>query len=333
MKTLAKAPASQRRELFSATASAMGITEAAAEKDFWIVWTLQQLFSLPAWSQRLRFKGGTSLSKAYGLIERFSEDIDLILDWRELLDEEPQAERSKTRQQRVNASLNQAAQTVIHEQLLPAVQQAISPLCRAEMDNTDPHSITIHYPAEFAAGYLRPVVKLEIGPLAAMLPMQQCRVRSYAAQCFPQLFRQAEVPIPTISAERSFWEKATILHAEANRPTDKALPPRYARHYYDLYRMAGTLVADNALADIALLHDVIAFKQKFYPAAWAGYDSIASEGLKLLPTETHRPALQADYRAMQEMIFGNSPDFDDLLQTLAELQQRINANNHENEKC
>lgn len=267
MKAIAKLLASQRNELFSATASKMGITPAAAEKDFWIVWVLQQLFSLPEFAKHLCFKGGTSLSKAYALIERFSEDIDLILDWRGLSEQDPQGERSKTQQSKLNTNINQAAQTYIRETLLPGIQNAVMPICSAMLDENDPHTINIEYPAEFAAGYLRPVVRLEIGPLAAMLPKEQCAIQSYAADYFPEVFTEPSVDIPTILAERTFWEKLTILHAEAHRPNAKALPSRYARHYYDVYRMANSDCATRALQDSNLLNDVVAFKQKFYPMA------------------------------------------------------------------
>lgn len=172
MRNIARETAQQRQDLFAATSSKMAMTPAAAEKDFWVVWCLDTLFSLPDWASRLRFKGGTSLSKAYGVIERFSEDIDLILDWTGLSDENPVAGRSKTKQGRLNASINQAAQFLICEQLLPDLQRALQPVCQASLDKDDPHTINIEYPALFAPGYLRPIVRLEIGPLAAMLPME-----------------------------------------------------------------------------------------------------------------------------------------------------------------
>lgn len=323
MKTVAAKPAIQRKELFSATASKMGITPAAAEKDFWIVWALQQLFSLPDIAKHLCFKGGTSLSKAYGLIERFSEDIDLILDWRDLSEQDPKAERSKTQQGRLNSGINEAAQSYIRERLLPAIQQEVKPYCSAKLDEHDPHTVNIEYPAEFAAGYLRPIVRLEIGPLAAMLPKEQCAISSYAAEHFPHAFTEPSVKIPTILAERTFWEKLTILHAEAHRPIDKPLPSRYARHYYDVYRMAGSDCAARALADKTLLENVVAFKQKFYPMGWANYQTATRQGLKLLPATEHKKALKADYLAMKEVIFGELPEFETLLSTLENLQNRI----------
>ncbi|MDY0206922.1 MAG: nucleotidyl transferase AbiEii/AbiGii toxin family protein [Pseudomonas sp.] len=324
MDRIARAQATQRAELFSETAARMSITAAAAEKDFWIVWTLQQLFSLPHWANRLRFKGGTSLSKAYGLIERFSEDIDLILDWNSLTEQEPTAERSNTKQQQLNRSINTAAQLVICEELLPAIQAVVAPICKAMLDEYGPHTINIEYPALFASGYLRPVVRLEIGPLAAMLPFGSSMIKSYSAEYFPLVFEQPSVLVPTIKAERTFWEKATILHAEAHRPIDKRLPARYARHYYDVHRMAATAVAEQALADTCLLAEVVVFKKKFYPANWANYDAAKPSGFRLLPRIEHKASLHKDYLDMKEMIFGDIPSFEVLLNDLAALEKRIN---------
>ncbi|MGF2688518.1 nucleotidyl transferase AbiEii/AbiGii toxin family protein [Marinobacter sp. DUT-3] len=324
MRNIARETAQQRQDLFAATSSKMTMTPAAAEKDFWVVWCLDTLFSLPDWASRLRFKGGTSLSKAYGVIERFSEDIDLILDWTGLSDENPVAGRSKTKQGWLNTSINQAAQFLIREQLLPDLQRALQPVCQASLDKDDPHTINIEYPALFAPGYLRPIVRLEIGPLAAMLPMESKTVASYAAQCFPQVFQTPGVEVPTIRAERTFWEKMTILHAEAHRPADKPLPTRYARHYYDVYRMASSQYAESALKDIELLAEVVAFKQKFYPAGWASYQTAKPGTMRLLPSDAHIRALEVDYDAMTEMVFGDVPEFESLLQVLEALEERIN---------
>ena len=323
MKTVAALPAKQRKELFSLTATKMGIQPAAAEKDFWIVWTLQQLFKVPDIAKHLCFKGGTSLSKAYSLIERFSEDIDLILDWRNLSEQDPQADRSKTQQSKLNTSINEAAQRYIRETLLPQVQQTLSPECHVTLDENDPHTLNIRYPAEFAAGYLRPVVRLEIGPLAAMLPRESRVIQSYAAGYFPQAFTEPTVSVPTILAERTFWEKLTILHAEAHRPSDKTLPPRYARHYYDVYRMANAPCATQALSDLTLLQEVVSFKQKFYPMSWANYQTATPQSLKLLPAKAHTKALKDDYLAMKEMIFGDMPSFEEVITALEDLQTRI----------
>lgn len=325
MQGIAESSSRQRQELFAATAQKMGITPAAAEKDFWIVWVLAQLFSLPKWAKRLRFKGGTSLSKAYGVIERFSEDIDLILDWSGLSAQDPLDSRSKTQQGKLNQAINEEALKLISGPLLADIAKAMLPQCSVSQDSDDPFTLNIEYPAEFAPGYLRPVVRLEIGPLAAMLPMEPRNLQSYAAEHFARVFKQPSIQVPTIRVERSIWEKLTILHAEAHRPESSPLPPRYARHYYDVYRLANSQYADKALADTELLAEVVAFKQKFYPVGWASYTTATPQGLQLLPSERHLSALRRDYAEMAEMIFGEIPDFNQLLSRLGELQTQIHT--------
>ena len=110
MDRVARLSPAQRRELFTETAARMGMTPAVVEKDFWVTWVLDRLFAVPALARLLMFKGGTSLSKAYGLIERFSEDIDLILDWRVLSGDDPLAERSRAQQTKLNDEINRLAQ-------------------------------------------------------------------------------------------------------------------------------------------------------------------------------------------------------------------------------
>lgn len=325
MKKVAALSKKDKAELFQATAEKMAITPAAAEKDFWITWVLTTVFEDAEFSQQLRFKGGTSLSKCYGAIERFSEDIDLILSWSELTEDSPTADRSKTQQLKLNKNINESAQVFIRETILPKLNQIMDGICTAELDTNDPHSINVHYPAVFAAGYLRPQVKLEIGPLAAMLPMEHKIISSYAAQYFPQVFSEPETSVPTIKAERTFWEKLTILHAEAHRPADKQLPVRYARHYYDVYQLEKAGIAEQAIQNIQLLEEVVTFKQKFYPAGWASYESATQKELRLLPSEHHQNALEKDYQAMKEMIFGEKPEFNEIIQCLEHLQDQIHG--------
>jgi hypothetical protein len=325
MKTLALRPAAERREVFSATATAMPITPAAAEKDFWLCWVLMQLFEVPELAACLRFKGGTCLSKCFHLIQRFSEDIDLILDWTQVTELDPLAVRSKTQQDKLNQQMNSQAQDFIVQVILPKLSAVMAPVCAAAIDSADPHTINIQYPAEFAAGYLRPQIRLEIGPLAAMMPMGIYAVTPYAAEKFPALFVQPSISVSAITPERTFWEKLTILHAEAHRPETKPMPPRYSRHYYDAYQLAFNPSVNHALNDVALLQQVVALKQRFYPSNWAHYETAVAGSFKLSPSALHLPRLKQDYKEMGEMIFGVKPSFEEMLETLAAVEQRING--------
>ena len=317
--------ATERAELFAESAARMSTTPAVIEKDFWVCWALYRLFSDAFLTECLMFKGGTSLSKAYGLIERFSEDIDLILDWRRVCGVDPGAERSQTQQKKLNAEIEEQARAFIAQELLGRIRAALGDSCACSLEQGDGHVIAVSYPAAFPDSYLRPEVRLEIGPLAAWVPSEVRRVSSYAAQQFPKLFAQGDFPVPVIRAERTFWEKATILHHEAHRPAGSPQPARYSRHYYDLARMAASPVRAVALADLALLADVVAFKQRFYPRSWARYDLAAPGSLRLVPEGAVLAAVESDYGAMGQMIFGKIPSFAEIVSTLAELERDINS--------
>ena len=325
MESVARLSSVQRRELFSETAARKGMTPAVVEKDFWVCWTLGRLFSHPKLSRLLMFKGGTSLSKVFNLIERFSEDIDLILDWRVVVGEDnPLIVRSSTKQEALNKVIDAKALDYIGGELLASIAKSIAPICHCELAIDDHHALNVSYPAAFSEQYLRPEVRLEIGPLAAWLPYDSYKIRPYAAEAFPQIFSQADCVVQAIRAERTFWEEATILHHEANRPENNQQPPRYSRHYYDLAMMSAAPIKDAALADRAMLEDVVAFKQRFYPRGWARYDLAKPGTLKLVPSEHVLSALEKDYAQMRNMIFGRYPSFDEIMEALQALEREIN---------
>ena len=324
MNKIANLPKQQRSELFSETATLMKTTNAIVEKDFWVVWTLNKIFSDDRLNKILMFKGGTSLSKVFNLIGRFSEDIDLILDWRLISKVNPLSEQeSKNKQVKFNEQINENAKVFIKDQLLPIFSQILSPLCTCSIAE-DGFSINVKYPNAFDDSYLRPEILLEIGPLASWLPSDSFEISSFAAQKFPQVFEKSNCTVNTIVAKRTFWEKATILHHEANRPADSAMLTRYSRHYYDLAMMAQSKVKNEALADLDLLQNVVEFKQKFYPRTWAKYEEAIPGTLKLLPPEFRLDSLEKDYKAMQNMIFDKYISFDEIIGILGKLEKEIN---------
>lgn len=325
MDKVAALSTAERSEVFSETAARRGMSPAVAEKDFWVTWTLDKLFARPELSRVLMFKGGTSLSKVFGLIERFSEDIDLILDWTILTGEDPQANRSKTKQQKLNQEIEARAQDYIAGEFHQAVSACLAPVCSCEVDADDRHVLNVRYPAAFGDEYLRPEVRLEIGPLASWLPFGEYPIRSYAAEVFPGVFERPECRVRAIKAERTFWEKATILHHEAYRPAGNPQPPRNSRHYYDLARMADSPAKVAALADLGLLESVVAFKERFYSRGWARYDLAKPGTLRLVPEGHVLATVTADYRAMANMIFGEYPSIEEVMASLKALEDEING--------
>ncbi len=314
-----------RRELFGETAARKGMTPAVVEKDFWVCWILWKIFADESLSRRLLFKGGTSLSKAFGLIRRFSEDVDLILDWRQVTREDPTAERSNSAQLRLNKTIEGASRAYLARVLLPDLAARLGDATRLEINPDEPDVISVHYPKSFDDQYIRPEVRLEVGPLAVWLPNELRTITPYAADAFPGMFGQAGCDVQVVRAERTFWEKATILHHEANRPESSPQPPRYSRHYYDLAMMCQSPVRRTALEQIDLLESVVTFKMKFYPRNWARYELAKPGTLRLVPDGLVRRAVEKDYVDMRHMIFGEVPTMDEIFWELGQLELDING--------
>lgn len=331
MRNTARLSAQDRSDLFRNTADRMGLSDAIVEKDFWVCFTLDYLFHRSPWKEAITFKGGTSLSKAYHLISRFSEDIDLILDWRllgyGLL--EPWAERSNTKQDAFNKEANRRAEIFLAEDFLPVIRQSLSEEIGEDaqlyIEERDPQTVIFSYPKVFHSSFTLQVIRLEIGALAAWTPAQQAHIEPYAAKYYPHVFEQPTTSVLTVTPERTFWEKATILHQEANRPERLEMPLRYSRHYYDLYRMANSSVKQSALDQPDLLKKVVDFKMKFYPRLWAQYPEAKRGTLRLVPPAYRFASLQADYGSMKGMLFGEIPSFDDVMESIRQLETEINA--------
>jgi hypothetical protein len=187
-----------RRDLFQELASRLGMNPAIVEKDFWVCSILKLLFAEPALKNQMVFKGGTGLSKVFGLIDRFSEDIDLVLDWRLLgydqkgANDPYQATSSKTQQGRHNQEMNARAVAYIRDTLLSQLNHLFASITGvvARIDENDPHTVNVFYPTAFEAGYIRPAVRLEIGPLASWVPSNSHIIKAYALTLQSDVQRQ-----------------------------------------------------------------------------------------------------------------------------------------------
>ena len=324
MEKVAALPARQRQELFSEAAASKGVLPTIIEKDFWVCWTLSRLFADGHLSKLLMFKGGTSLSKVFHLIERFSEDIDLILDWRVVAGEDPMGARSNSKQDALNKQIEEKAMAYIAGNLARMVKNVLTPVCSCEPDADDGHVLNIRYPAAFPDTYLRPEVRLEVGPLASWFPFGEYKIQPYVADEFFDVIEHPDCMVQAIKAERTFWEKATILHHEAHRPDNSPQQSRYSRHYYDLAMMANAEVKEHALANLKLLEDVVSFKMRFYRRGWARYELAKPGTFKLIPGDKVLRAVRRDYESMRNMIFGAYPSFDELIGILQSLEDEIN---------
>ena len=330
MKNIARLPKEERLILFRNTAANCGLSEGIVEKDFWVCWTLDYLFHQSPWANHLAFKGGTSLSKSFDLIHRFSEDIDLILDWRllESAQKDPWAQRSKNQQDKLNKVLNAETEVFLREQFVPRLQEDFAQLLvdefQIEVDEHETQTVNFTYPKLFGEDSILPMVRLEIGALAAWTPTTQSEIISYAAQQYGRIFQNTSTSVLTVMPERTFWEKVTILHKEAFR-TNGNFPARYSRHYYDLFCMDASPVKAAAFRNLDLLARVVTFKDRFYPAGNAHYDLAKPGTMRLLPPEDCLPVLRDDYAHMRNMLFGEIPSFEEIMACIARLEKEINS--------
>ena len=328
MKKIAVLEKNEREVLFSRTAEKMSLHPSIVEKDFWVCFMLDHLFHDCKFRDAFVFKGGTSLSKSYHVIERFSEDIDLIFDWRKLTDNtDPWEDRSKTKQDKYNKTINENASIFYRDELIPALNEELSVKLGnndwVEVDKNDSMVIDFKYPKDFSLDYLVPVVRLEIGPLAEWVPSHITEVEPFVSNIYPDVFIQRNTSILTIDVERSFWEKLTILHKMANFPEGKTFPRRYARHLYDVYCMTNSWVKESAFMRKDLLQKDVLFKQKFYYAKSAHYETATLSDISLIPAAHIMDDVKRDYIAMKYMIYGDYPEFEEIISCLMGLEDEV----------
>lgn len=330
----------RRRLVCTETGAQLNLFEIAVEKDFWVCWTLGKLFDLPEWGQHLTFKGGTSLSKCWNLIERFSEDIDIVID-RDALDfggesAPEQAPSKKQRTKRLKA-LKEACQQCISDQIQPALIESISSdlpdtlewSLEPDPDDPDKQTLLLLYPTAFPeqTAYLRRAVKIEMGARSDTEPVAFVEITPYIREAFPELLAEPGSDVRAVRPERTFLEKAMLLHEEIFRPEAKKKQRRsMARHYYDLYRMIQAGVGDESVRDLRLFHRIAAHRQVFFRYTWVDYTTLNPQELQLVPSADDLPAWQADYESMQqEMFYGEVPIFEDILKVVADFQNRLNT--------
>ncbi|MEL6729235.1 MAG: nucleotidyl transferase AbiEii/AbiGii toxin family protein [Pseudomonadota bacterium] len=277
MDAFAQEAAEVRAEVFNETAAKMGIgAPIIIEKDFWVCWALKRVFELEAPKASIIFKGGTSLSKAYGAIHRFSEDIDLSLDRADLGfsgETDPANENLSNNQRKaLLKDLSEISADTVQGSLKAAIQsqmQSALPSMEIELlvGDDDPQTLIFNYPASLppppGGAYLQDKVKLEFGARSDHLPAETRTVTAYAAQEFPDVISEVDVMVNTLSIERTFWEKATVLHMLHHMPDEKDLGKNMSRHYYDMSQLASLDVRDTALGNLELLAKVADHKTRF----------------------------------------------------------------------
>jgi hypothetical protein len=310
-------------------ASGSGLSPHILEKDIWVVWTQNALFSGPE-REHLVFKGGTSLSKAYGVIDRFSEDLDVTVDIRHLIhdlagDGEQPIAATTSQQRRWRKPIDEALSRWVADVIVPHLeQQAQSAELGVRVERSGEKVWIRHDPVSGGWGYMSPDVLIEFGGRSTGLPAEIMPITSYAARELPDLTFPTAAP-RVMRIERTFWEKATAVHVFCKADTLTA--ERLARHWHDLMRLDETGYATKALADRGLARQVAAHKTAFFAARGVDYAAAVAGDLQLVPSGALRDLLRADYEAMLNngLLNDQAPSFAQLMARSQALQDRANA--------
>jgi len=333
----------ERAGLFAATAQRLGSTPQNAEKDFWVCWVLDALFNgRPDSAPRLLFKGGTSLSKGFGQIKRFSEDIDVTV-FRDDIGEpvsvaDLRAMSGKKRKAALEA-IEAAGAAYIQGDLREALQAAIAATAartgvaaerfQLQAAHDDAQTLLLSYPSATPADdYVRSTVKIESGAKSALDPHTTKIIRPYVDDDAPGLDLSV-ANVVTVDAERTFWDKVVILHGLRRwydrRAALRGGGQRISRHYYDLYMLMQGAVGQAAVADAALGADCVAHARMFFDRPDFDLASARPPTFALSPDGAMYDDLRRDYALMRTMIFGEAPSFETVLECVFALERRLNG--------
>lgn len=328
-----------RRDVFETAAGRLDTLASYVEKDFWVCVVLDALFNGRATDQpRLLFKGGTSLSKGFGLIRRFSEDIDMVVSREGLgFGQERDPTRTVGLSNRERRALFEDLRSTCSEYICGDLADDLGSILGKhvrvveDVDDKDQQTLLIEYPSLFSASetdYVQPRVKLEFGARSALEPSVVVSVAAYIEEDIPDLISGVD-GIQMIVPERTFLEKLLILHGvycgyrdEHRLPADRH---RISRHYYDLAMMSETVVGMNAVADIGLLEDVRRHNLVAFRQAWKRFEEAVPGTIGVVPQKELGRAVERDYRAMRDMILGAVPEFEWIMDRLKRLDARFNG--------
>ena len=318
----------QQRTILEQTAIKKALPKQAIEKDLWVTTFLQIVFSLPC-ADNLVFKGGTSLSKVWGLIHRFSEDIDLAID-RNVFDLDGELTKKQVKK------LRKASSLFVRDELCSKLMEAIdkTPLkdkCRIEAEPDgegdatypEPRSIFVRYQSVFddQLTYIPPVVKIEAGARSLLEPYEEAQLHSMVEEALPTISTtQVDVEIKTAIAEKTFLEKAFLLHElfSVNKYVDAK---RRSRHIYDLHMMMKKGVVDNAIINDELWQTILHHRSTLTSMQGVDYTADIRKNIKLIPPSESLANWKKDYEEMSSaMIYGEKPSFEELLEGMNRLE-------------
>ena len=333
MDDLARSEPADRAAVFAAAASEQGLPVHIVEKDFWACWMLKRLFNPPL-VKGMVFKGGTSLSKGWDAIKRFSEDLDLTLPRVQIpemasIDPLDQA-LSKTKRRKRRDALQEALKVwcsvagagELRARVITALGTSTG--WTIETGGVEGDTMWFHYPKSAVeyTQYVESSLRLEFGVKMPVTPALARTIRPYCDVAGEYRMTTSTCTVQMLAPERTFWEKATLVHARNSGAPEKPLE-RVSRHYADLASMWEGEIGPKAIAGIGLLRIVAAEKDLLYPSMTSDYSAAGAGRLRLVPGPSHEAALRRDYAAMREMYFGDPMTFDKVLKSLGEIEERV----------
>ncbi|MGE4414755.1 MAG: nucleotidyl transferase AbiEii/AbiGii toxin family protein [Bacteroidales bacterium] len=317
----------ERRSSLSTISNDTGMDESSIEKDWWVTAVLKALFQSSC-SAAINFKGGTSLSKGWNLITRFSEDIDIAIDksfWD--IKGETESQRDKLRKvsrKYIQEALCKELDTILREM---GISGYTLEFMESTTSDADPSTINIHYNSivEDRKSYIPPSVKVEISCRSLWEPCEVIEYKSFIASHFPkENFIDAPFKANTIYPTRTFLEKAFLLHEEFQKIKIRTM--RMSRHLYDLEKMMDTKFAQEALGDIEMYNTIIQHRKDYTPIRGIDYSLHSPATINFIPPASVIDAYREDYRMMQEIfIYGESLAFEKLMERIEELNGRFKA--------
>lgn len=321
-----KLSSGEKREIITDLSNELDRPEYAIEKDWWVVQTLRIIMEMDI-AEHIVFKGGTSLSKSWGIIDRFSEDIDIALD-REYLGFAEKISRTKVGKLR-DASFEYIINTFLPELIKKFSSIGINDVniqpINVETTDQDPVQIEIQYPAvvEYTT-YVLPRVILEIGSRSMLEPNTNRTFTSFIGEYYPEeFFADEEIEVPSANVERTYLDKLFLLHEEFQKKEPRV--DRLSRHLYDIEKISQTEYADSAIADTALYHAIVEHRELFNRWSDVDYTTHFPPNLNPRPPKKLLPEWESDYATMQEeMIYGDSLPFYELIERISEIVDKIN---------
>ncbi|WP_076388422.1 nucleotidyl transferase AbiEii/AbiGii toxin family protein [Kaistella chaponensis] len=322
-------PEQTRINAFNQIAEKKGISPFAVEKDWWVTQSLSIIFEMEE-APFLVFKGGTSLSKSWNLIQRFSEDIDLAID-REFLGFSEIPKRK--------TNLRKKSGKFVSEEFYPKLQKRFNEkgigedvrftLEEAQSSDQDPRIINIYYPTLIVAiGYMNPRVQIEVGCRSLKDPYSNCLVSSFIDEEYKNLdFSELAFNVPSVNPERTFLEKIFLLHEEFQKPFEKIRVNRLSRHLYDIYSLYHSEFKDKALQDKELYQTIVQHRIEFTKIAGVDYSLHTPKTINPIPPDEIIKQWERDYETMKsEMLYSEyRPDFSEIIKTLEKLKLEINS--------